>query len=100
MSVIAVCQTAALIIRQIQNQHNIIVIGTLVTAFIPFACILFWACKAMVMQIHQLFTIRPNTWWVSASPTKQQGLIQQERNKYEQVFVNARRATTHSDISE
>jgi hypothetical protein len=58
ISIIEACRTAAAIVRQIENLHNIILVGALVTAFIPFGCMLFWGYKAIAVQVHYLFTNR------------------------------------------
>jgi hypothetical protein len=55
ISVIEACRTAAAIVGQIENLHNIILVGALVTAFVPFGCILFWGYKAIAVQLHYLF---------------------------------------------
>ena len=55
ISVIEACRTTAEIVHQIENLHNIILVGALATAFIPFGSILFWGYKAITVQIHYLF---------------------------------------------
>jgi hypothetical protein len=58
VSIIGILPTALAIVRQIKNQHGIIFVAALVTALIPFGCILFWGYKAIAAQVHHFYTVR------------------------------------------
>lgn len=57
ISLIEISPTALAIARQVESQHDIIFVAALVTAFIPFGCILFWGYKAIAAQVQYLFTV-------------------------------------------
>jgi hypothetical protein len=57
ITVIEVWPTAVSIIRQIQNQHDMILIGTLLVAFIPLAFVSFWGYKVILVEIRRLSTM-------------------------------------------
>jgi hypothetical protein len=62
ISVIQACRTAATIVPQVENLQDIILVVALMTAFIPFGCILFWGYRAMAVQIHRLFVNWQQYW--------------------------------------
>jgi hypothetical protein len=79
-SVIEACRTALAIVSHTENPHSIILVGALVTAFIPLGCILFWGYKALAVQVNYLFRNRQR-YLMNHREGSAQGLMQQRRYK-------------------
>jgi hypothetical protein len=55
ISVVQAFQVIADVSHRIANLHDKILAVGLATAFVPFGCIVFWGCKALVIQFHNVF---------------------------------------------